>query len=110
MAAQKIEYKGMFWKPEETISYPDVVPSTMAINKKSKLAFSGKLTLNFHLNSARYLPEAVIAVYSRKYPEIHERPGNNNWARLEIPLPISASTRDFFLECARAVDAKLKGL
>ena len=105
-----IEYKGMFWDPNETVTYPGEVPNTMAINEKTKLAFKGKLTLNFHLKSARYSPEAVLAVFSRKYPEIHERASNNNWARMELPLPISSATRDFFLSCAEAVDRKLKGI
>lgn len=105
-----IEYKGMFWRPSEVVAYPFDVPSTMAINEKTKLAFKGKLTLNFHLNSSRYSPEAVLSVYSRDYPVIRERAENNNLARMELPLPISLVTKCFLLKSAVAVDAKLKGI
>ena len=105
-----VEYKGMWWDPADTVAYPDIVPSTMAINEKTKLAFKGHLTLNFHLGSRKYSPEAVLSIYSPVYPIVKERASNNNWARLELPLPVCAATREFFLECARAVDAKLKGI
>jgi len=105
-----VEYKGMSWDPTETVTYPGILPCTMAIDRLWKLLHRGRLTLNFHRDSSRYSPESVLSVYSRDLPKREPRADNNNWNRMELPLPISSATRDFFLECARAVDARLKGL
>jgi len=100
----------MYWNSEDEVKYPDLVPSTMSINEKSKLAFSGTLTLNFHQDSAKYDREAVIAVYSKTEPSVKERPLNNGWTRNEIVLPLSSATYEFFLECAYQVKARLEGV
>jgi len=110
VTAPIVEYKGMCWNPEETVTYPKILNCTMAIDRLWKLLQRGKTTLNFHRNSVRYSPEAVLSVYSRDLPKREPRADNNNWNRMELPFPISSVTRDFFFECSSAVDARLKGL
>lgn len=82
----------------------------MTIDGTRKLAFSGKLVLDFHEGSYAYNDEAVLSVWSFKYPEIRERPGNDGYGRNEIVLPISSGTVEFFLNCAYEVKARLEGV
>jgi len=106
-----IEYKGMWYDKSEEIVYPTKLNATMAINKFWKLALRhATTTLNFHHGSTVYSPEAVLATYDFDPPVREARPDNNGWYRNETPFPLNAATRDFFLECAEAVDRKLKGL
>lgn len=86
------------------------VPCTTTIDRRSKLAFSGVLVLDFHKNSYRYSDEAVLAVWSYSYPVVKARSTNRNFGRTEIVLPLSCEVRDFFLFCACEVDARLKGV
>lgn len=103
------EYHGMSWDSREQIVFAIPIDATMAIDRDTKLVMEkAKASFNFHKNSFKYNPQVVLAVYSRLYPAKQKRAYNNDWARNEIMFPISVATRDFFLECARIVDAKLK--
>jgi len=105
-----VEYKGMHWVPEETVYYPNDLECTMAIDRLWKLLMKGKVTLNFHKNSLKYEPQAVLSVFTRGLPVRQARAFNNDWNRMELPFPINRATYDFFMGCACNVDAKLKGL
>ena len=105
-----VEYKGLYYDKSEEIVYPEKLNATFALDKYEKLVMNGKVTFNFHHNSYAFGPEVVLAVYTPVAPEKKRRADNNNWYRNEIPFPICSETRDFFLKCAMAVDAKLKGL
>ncbi|MCK4478374.1 hypothetical protein KAU88_07600 [Candidatus Bathyarchaeota archaeon] len=86
------------------------VPVTTTIDRRSKLAFTGILVLDFHKNSYRYDNEAVLAVWSYSYPVVKARSSNRNYGRSEIILPLSCEVRDFLMACACEVDAHLKGV
>ena len=105
-----VQYKGLWYDQDETVTYPEKLNSTFAVDKYEKLVMNGKVTFNFHHNSYKFKPEVVLSCYTPFAPEKKRRADNNNWYRMELPFPISSQTRDFFLECARRVDAMLKGI
>jgi len=94
----------------EVLKLSAKVPCTTTINRRSKLAFSGILVLDFHKNSYRYDDEAVLAVWSYSYPVVKARSTNRDYGRTELVLPLSCEVRDFFMACACEVDARLKGV
>jgi len=71
---------------------------------------TGNLTLDFHTNSYKFNDEAVLTVWAYAYPWVELRSKNGSFGRNEIVLPISSETRDFFMECAYEIDARLKGI
>lgn len=105
---EKRPYFGLNFTEAVKLKHP--VPSTMTIDYSTKLSLKGSLCLDFHRNSYRYNNEAVLSVWAHDYPVVKHRSKNSNWGRNEIVLPISVETRDFFLECAYEVDARLKGV
>ena len=108
-----VQYKGLWYNSDETVTYPEKLNVTfplIAPDEDFKLTINGKVTLNTHHGSYAHKPEVVLSVYSPLAPKKSRRNGNGKWYRMELPFPISSATRDFFLECARKVDAKLKGI
>lgn len=94
----------------EAVKFSIPVPSTTTINDTSKLSMTGNLTLDFHTNSYRYDDEAVLTVWAYAYPWVEFRSKNGGFGRNEIVLPLSSETRDFFMQCAYEIDARLKGI